>query len=313
MSKTFSFLTALVTIPLTSTSSSNEKFFFLETFDNVQNIFQNEVGNEDLGITGEGGGRWIKSMKEKYLNQPIAIKSSINSPLELQNNKGIELTQEMKFYGFGTKFPSPLVIKNQDLVIQYEFKASSFLCGGAYIKLPRATENLNLKELDNDTPYTIMFGPDRCGGTNKVHFILQHQNPLTKKWEEKHFNEAPNAKIDANTHLYTLYIRSDNSFAIYIDKELEKEGNLLTSMEPSINPPKLIDDPSDKKPSDWVDEAKIIDATATKPDDWDESQPAQIIDSEAVKPAGWLDDVEPMIDDPEAEKPSDWDDEEVYS
>jgi len=32
-----------------------------------------------------------------------------------------------------------------------------------------------------------MFGPDKCGDTNKVHFILRHQNPVSKEWEEKHF------------------------------------------------------------------------------------------------------------------------------
>ena len=36
-----------------------------------------------------------------------------------------------------------------------------------------------------DTPYTIMFGPDKCGETNKVHFILRHKSPVTGEWEEK--------------------------------------------------------------------------------------------------------------------------------
>ena len=38
-----------------------------------------------------------------------------------------------------------------------------------------------------DSPYIVMFGPDKCGDTNKVHFILRHQNPVSKEWEEKHF------------------------------------------------------------------------------------------------------------------------------
>jgi calnexin len=280
-----------------SGSIANKKgLFFHETFDEGD-VFES--------------GKWIKSHKEKYNDQPILIKPAMNCPPELLADKGIELTKEMKFYGFGSKFPSPLVVKDQDLVVQYEFKADPFQCGGAYVKLPQASVLSDFEDLDNDTPYTIMFGPDRCGSTNKVHFILQHQNPITKKWEEKHFIDAPAAKTDANTHLYTLHLRKDNSFAIYIDKVLEKEGNLLTSMEPAVNPPQIIDDPTDKKPSDWVDEAKVIDPDAKKPDDWDESQPATIPDTSAVKPAGWLDDVEPMIDDPESEKPADWDDEEV--
>jgi hypothetical protein len=45
-----------------------------------------------------------------------------------------------------------------------------------------------------------------------------------------------------------------------------------------------IDDPTDEKPKDWVDEAQIKDPDAVKPDDWDESAPATIPDEDAVKP-----------------------------
>jgi hypothetical protein len=49
---------------------------------------------------------------------------------------------------------------------------------------------------------------------------------------------------------------------------------------------------------DWVDEQKIADPDATKPDDWDEDAPYEILDEEAVKPEGWLDDEPAMIPDP---------------
>lgn len=64
----------------------------------------------------------------------------------------------------------------------------------------------------------------------------------------------------------------------------------MEDFEPAVNPPKEIDDPTDSKPSDWVDEATIPDPDATKPDDWDEDAPYEILDQEAVKPEGWLDD-----------------------
>lgn len=182
-------------------------------------------------------------------------------------------------------------------------------CGGAYIKLVRE-DPLDLTTLNDRTPYAIMFGPDKCGGTNKVHFILQHQNPITKEWEEKHFKDAPHIKGDKKFHLYTLRIKPDNEFEIYIDKTLSKSGNLLNDMNPSINPPKMIDDPTDKRPADWVDEEKIPDPDARKPDDWDEDAPMYIEDESATKPEGWLDDEADMVPDPTAEKPDDWDDEE---
>ena len=37
-----------------------------------------------------------------------------------------------------------------------------------------------------------------------------------------------------------------------------------------------------------IDEAKIKDPEASKPDDWDEDAPKQILDMEAEMPEGWL-------------------------
>ena len=41
-------------------------------------------------------------------------------------------------------------------------------CGGAYMKLLRDNEDLHQEEFSNASPYVIMFGPDKCGSTNKV-------------------------------------------------------------------------------------------------------------------------------------------------
>jgi len=58
-----------------------------------------------------------------------------------------------------------------------------------------------------------------------------------------------------------------------------------------------------------VDEAKIPDTSAVKPDDWDESAPATIVDTDDVKPSEWLDNEPLTIPDPSVTKPEDWDDE----
>merc|ERR1719188_1090629 len=34
----------------------------------------------------------------------------------------------------------------------------------------------------------------------------------------------------------------------------------------------MIDDPADKKPDDWVEEKRVVDAEAKKPDDWDDEE-----------------------------------------
>jgi len=44
----------------------------------------------------------------------------------------------------------------------------------------------------------------------------------------------------------------------------ESKGSLLEDFDPAVNPPKEINDPTDSKPADWVDEAKIPDPEAKK-------------------------------------------------
>lgn len=41
-------------------------------------------------------------------------------------------------------------------------------CGGAYMKLLQDNKKLHAEEFSNASPYVIMFGPDKCGATNKV-------------------------------------------------------------------------------------------------------------------------------------------------
>lgn len=258
--------------------------------------------------------RWVKSKESKYSHQPVIWNASSSPAPGFEEDKGLLLSEAMKYYGFGIPFAEPVTgpqSADKELVVQYELKLDDKLeCGGAYIKLLRDTTDLT--KLTNDSPYTIMFGPDKCGGSNKVHFIIQHKNPLTGLYEEKHFKDAPSVKTDKKSHLYTLIIRHDNTFEILIDKVVSKKGDLLTSMDPSINPPEEINDPNDSKPADWVDEAKIDDPKAVKPDDWDETLPRTIPDPDAKKPEGWLDNEPDEIPDPAAVKPEDWDDGEVY-
>merc|ERR1739838_982405 len=67
-------------------------------------------------------------------------------------------------------------------------------------------------------------------------------------------------------------------------------------------PAKMIKDPEQSKPADWVDAAKIDDPEDTKPEDWE--KPEHIADPDATKPEDWDDEMDgewepPMIDNPE--------------
>lgn len=46
-------------------------------------------------------------------------------------------------------------------------------CGGAYMKLLQDNKKLHAEEFSNASPYVIMFGPDKCGATNKVSRALR--------------------------------------------------------------------------------------------------------------------------------------------
>jgi hypothetical protein len=133
---------------------------------------------------------------------------------------------------------------------------------------------------------------------------------LTGKYEEKHYLHSPHIIDDGNTNLYTLMVFPNNTFEILINQKMERKGNLLEDFAPPVNPPEYIDDPSDVKPEDWVDEAMIPDPLAVKPEDWDETAPFKIPDMDAVKPEPWYEDESDYIPDPNAVKPEDWDDEE---
>ncbi|RMZ86573.1 hypothetical protein DV736_g6200, partial [Chaetothyriales sp. CBS 134916] len=215
----------------------------------------------------------------------------------IAGDKGLVVKNAAAHHAISAKFPTKLDNKGKTLVVQYEVKPQKGLeCGGAYLKLLRDNKKLHAEEFSNASPY--------------VHFIFQHKNPKTGEYEEKHLKNAPTAKTTKLTTLYTLIVRPDNTFEILIDNKSAKNGSLLEDFSPPVNPEKEIDDAKDKKPEDWVEQARIPDPDATKPDDWDEDAPFEVVDEEATKPDDWLEDEPTTVPDPEAEKPEDWDDEE---
>jgi len=226
-------------------------------------------------------------------------------------DEGLVVSDPARKHAVSTLFDTPIVPEGKGLVIQYELQLKNGLqCGGAYIKLLTASEELSHDGFVADTPYTIMFGPDKCGDTNKVHFILRHKSPKTGEWEEKHLVSPPMPETLAkDTHLYTAIVGTDNSVKILVDNVEKKTASLLsdTDFKPAVNPPKEIDDPDDKKPDDWIDDPKMDEPGATKPEDWDEDAPLQIADPKAKKPSDWLDDAPEMVADPDAAMPDDWD------
>merc|ERR1739848_411513 len=152
------------------------------------------------------------------------------------------------------------------------------------------------EELHGDSSYNLMFGPDICDySTKKVHVIFNYEgkNHLIKK-EIK-------CKDDQFTHVYTLALKQDNTYEVYIDGGSEKAGSLEEDWD--MLAAKEIKDPEAKKPEDWVNDKEIDDPEDSKPDGWDD-EPEYVADPDAEKPEDWDEEMDgeweaPMITNPD--------------
>jgi len=224
--------------------------------------------------------RWVSSKFKEAEGTAGKFVTSAGKYSADEKDKGLQTSQDYKFYQISTKFPK-FSNKGKTLYFEYTVKhEQSIDCGGGYVKLLPA--NFDQENFNGDTKYYLMFGPDICGFSNKkTHLIFNYkdQNHLLQK-EVK-------CKDDDLTHLYSVVISSDNSYELLIDGESQQKGSLPEHW--NFLPPKEIKDPNVKKPADWVEDAEIP-------------------DPEAKKPAGW-DDIPQYIPDPDAKKPEDWDEE----
>ncbi|KAJ1896395.1 hypothetical protein LPJ81_004755, partial [Coemansia sp. IMI 209127] len=256
--------------------------------------------------------RWKASLAKKQDGEEARYDGEweIEEVSELAGIKGdaaLVVKNDARHHAISTTLEHTFDPASDGLVLQYEVKFQKSLeCGGAYVKLLKAPF---IGEFSDATPYTVMFGPDKCGNS-KVHFIYNHHNPISGSYTEHHLNKPLRPPVDKLSHLYTLVIHTNNTFSISIDGSNAHTGSMLEDFDPPVNPPKDIDDPNDEKPVDWEDEEKIPDPEAKRPDDWDEDAPLMVPDQDAVMPEDWLIDEPLLVPDPNVEKPSDWDDDE---
>merc|ERR1719393_256612 len=214
-------------------------------------------------------------------------------------NKGLQVTEDMRFHSISAKMDKPSTSKGKDLVLQFSAKVENHqyaFCGGGYIKL--LPEGLKQETFGGDDPYHIMFGPDLCGyDVSHIHAIFNHKGENLLKTDKVSLEYSDKNEF---THLYTLHIKPDGTYEIFFDLESKAKGKMVDDW---AFPKPTIDDPDDKKPSDWVDETEIDDPEDKKPEGYDDI-PAQIADPDAKKPEDWDDEDDgeweaPMIDNPD--------------
>jgi len=240
--------------------------------------------------------RWVISTKRPAAERGQFALDAGNWATE-QSEKGLKTAEDARYYTASIKFPE-FTNANSVLVLQYSLKyTQSVDCGGAYIKLhPKGLDQLNY---DGDAAYNIMFGPDQCGGTKRVHAILSRDgtNHLTTK--------QIYPETDLFTHVYTFILRPDNTYEILIDGDSKAKGPIEDDW--TILAPKKIQDPAQSKPVDWVDNKYMDDPEDKKPEGYDDI-PKEIVDPEATKPEDWDDELDgdweaPKVPNPEFKGP----------
>merc|ERR1711916_180966 len=87
------------------------------------------------------------------------------------------------------------------------------------------------------------------GGTRRTHAIINYEG------ENHLLSDEVKCPFDTTTHLYRFVLSADNTYGIFIDGEEKQTGSIEDGWD--VLPPKMIKDPSESKPADWVDEQYI--------------------------------------------------------
>lgn len=244
--------------------------------------------------------RWVESTTWKSANEMGTWEQTAGEWYGDEKDTGIKTAKDARFYGLTAMMDEPFSSDGKDLVLQYTVKNEQKIdCGGMYIKLASAADQA---AFGGDTPYQIMFGPDICGTSSKRTHVIFNYPP-----KDENLLVDPEIKCESDqlSHLYTLHIKSDATYEVFIDEKSKQAGSLEDHWDFLL--PKEIKDPDQSKPADWVDEKKIPDPEDVKPEGYDDI-PAQIPDPEASMPDDWEeeDDGEwepPVIDNPDYKGP----------
>ncbi|KAJ5077920.1 calreticulin-3 [Anaeramoeba ignava] len=175
--------------------------FFKETFDrNWKERWVFSENDPDLG-------KWVLSPGKWFGNPRVDI--------------GLKSKTNNKLYAISSKFWEEIQsTENKTIVIQFSVKFTQDIeCGGGYIQI--FGSDADQKVLDRENEYKILFGPDICAKHKRIQFILGYNNSklMWKKvvdWEKDKF-----------THVYTLVLKPENQYEVWVDLKKIESGSLL--------------------------------------------------------------------------------------
>ena len=250
-------------------ATASAKVYFHESFDNMDKWVVPEE-NSDLGKFELSSGKFNGNAKI---------------------NQGLRTTEDSKFYRIAAEIAEGFTNKDKDLVVSMQLKHDKDRrCGGAYIKIG---PKMDLKKFNGESEYFLMFGPDTCGAHNKVHVIFGGYKTPGNNLEWKRSMEPVEG---IRNHVYTLVVRPDLTYELFVDQESKREGILTDEWD--FLPPKEI---NSTKPDDWVDAAEIFDPEDKPPAGW--QQPLRIKDVNAKQPEDWDEEVDGVWEAPQIYNP----------
>jgi calreticulin len=243
-------------------------------------------------FTGDWESKWVVST-----NKGDEAGAFVASSGKYGNNVGLQTSEDARFYQISAA-TEEFSNKGKNLVLQFSVRHEQGIdCGGGYVKLLPA--GLDQTNFNGDSEYNIMFGPDICGGTKRTHVILNY------KGENHLVRSNVETRSDEHSHMYTLILNPDQTYAVLIDNEEVRAGDLTEDFD--FLPAKEINDPAQSKPADWVDDRFIDDPEDVKPEGYDD-MPEQIVDPDAEQPEDWDEELDgeweaPVIPNPEFKGP----------
>lgn len=102
-----------------------------------------------------------------YLTGKWAVEGLIKDGLK--GDLGLVLKSKAKHAAISAPLDRPFHFNTKPLIVQYDVTFQTGQeCGGAYLKLLTQETGMRLSQFRDKTPYTIMFGPDKCGTDHKV-------------------------------------------------------------------------------------------------------------------------------------------------
>ena len=170
---------------------------------------ENEVHFVDWFRDHYGIGRkWFKSnAKKDGTEADLAMYNGewyIGMPANviIENDFGLVVKTKARHHAIAANLRQPFDFSGKPLIVQYEVKYEEGQeCGGGYIKLLSSGAEHKISNFHDRTPYTIMFGPDKCGQNAKVHLIFNIKNPKNGTISVSRYQE-----ILFLTYIYKLFL-----------------------------------------------------------------------------------------------------------